>query len=168
MPIISQCTPPVEFDQKTLEALSARIQVCFSTSYVTLHTNYSAISWNIYSPLGCWYWSRQSQRWSWICYPFYGLCCRKVYRFRNESQGRTRGGWMRIRRIQRHRSRILRHPTFARTRGRTFTKRFLSSYIHWKYCFIFLGTQIKLGYGKIDCFWRRNVEEGFARIDFTN
>lgn len=26
MPIISQCTPPVEFDQKTLEALSARIQ----------------------------------------------------------------------------------------------------------------------------------------------
>merc|ERR1712113_740736 len=26
MPLISQCTPPVEFDQKTLEALSARIQ----------------------------------------------------------------------------------------------------------------------------------------------
>ena len=35
MPIISQCTPPVEFDQKTLEALSARIQVCFSTNYIS-------------------------------------------------------------------------------------------------------------------------------------
>lgn len=49
MPIISQCTPPVEFDQKTLEALSARIQVCFSNNYVTLHTIFRVQFYEIFT-----------------------------------------------------------------------------------------------------------------------
>ena len=43
MPIISQCTPPVEFDQKTLEALSARIQVCFSNNYTSFTAQFYEI-----------------------------------------------------------------------------------------------------------------------------